>query len=120
MHLHHPQRPTIAHRLAFQGGMVVIPPPQIWHLEDDENLYEVSMMLPIKELSGFMAKWFRTTMHVDDLPDWLLSFRQNPEQCIMETFTNLEGGFTPNLDAKQTPIKAPAIKSPDFVLLDDL
>ena len=99
MHLFDTHRPTIAHRLAFLSGMVTIPQPQIWPLEDNPNLIEISMMLPIKGASGYMAKWFRAQINAEDLPTWMIRFRNDPEQTILETF-NDDQGFTPNLDAK--------------------
>lgn len=123
MLLHDANRPKIAHHLAFASGMVVIPKPQIWPIESPDKdkgdlSVEISMMLPIKELSGFMAKWFHATMPAKELPNWLMGFHNNPEQCILETFTS-EGEFTPNLDAKQS-YKEPQRKILSPSLLDDL
>jgi hypothetical protein len=112
MQIHDIARPTIAHRPAFTGGMVVIPRPQIWPLEGGQEV-EISMMLPIKELDGFIAKWFTATLPIDELPNWLRTFNNNPEETITETF-NQENGFTPNLEAKTTT------RIMDPYLLDDL
>jgi len=120
MRLHDPLRPTIAHRLAFLSGMVVIPQPQIWPLEDNPNLIEISMILPIKEVSGFMCKWFRTQISAEDLSQWLTDFRIDPEQTISKTFDN-DQGFTPNLDAKShVEPKKPKESTRRVLLLDNL
>ena len=124
MQLTDPQRPTIAHQPAFIGGMVAIPQPRIWPLADGPfNLVEISMMLPVKETPGVMAKWFTTKMDIEDLPEWVNDFRYDPEKCVLETFTE-ENGFTPNLSGKSNgetkagPVSHP--KTLDNSLLDDL
>lgn len=121
MRFHDPNRPTIGHRKAFLGGMVVIPQICIYTVNDpDAAIIEISMMLPVKELDGFISKWFTTRMHVDELPDWLMSFDNDPEKTILETFTKDEdhGGFTPDLLPKKPSMRV--LSSTQTHLLDDL
>jgi hypothetical protein len=120
MHLHDKNRPKISHSPAFIGGMIAIPQITIWPIEDPndftDGLIEISMMLPIKELDGFMAKWFHYKIHSEDLPDWLSRFRNDPERTVIETFSR--GNFTPNLEAKQNIKVNHATKVPDLLLND--
>jgi hypothetical protein len=99
MNLYDPNRPTIAHKRAFVGGMLPIPHIEIWPLED--LFYELSIMLPIRESSGFMAKRFSVKFIGVGLLNWLDQFKNNPEKTIMDTWGQ-NNNFKPYLNFKKS------------------
>jgi hypothetical protein len=101
MHLYSPNRPTIAHKRAFLGGMLPIPPIEIRPLEEN-SCYELSMMLPIQESSGFMAKRFENKLEPMGILIWLNNFKLDPENTIMNTWGGEDQQFKPCLSFKKS------------------